>query len=606
MMPHVGASVGFPSEELLQTIARGCSDSNEDPGAEIGHLSIGSIVMDGGKSTRGRSMPVHFRMDSLIGRRTAVFARAGMGKSNFVKVLLTRLYEKEAANRPGAIIIDPEGEYAFRNASEPGLLDVPALRERIVVFTDRSDFAPDYSSHIKGNCSINLAHVDPIDVVNTLLPPEKQELVFANIIRSLERPQWSKLIALLAKHGYRTKHEDIAKIVGKQQRGNKQGESYDVVLGAIINNLVPAINRLHSATSNIVPATLKAVAEGRIVLFDFSMLTSGDARLIAAWIMNAIFANNQQAFTSHRDPETPLRPRLLPALAVLEEAQFYLGDSNLREDSPFVRWFKEGRKFQLGSIIITQQPGAIGPELISQCDNFFVFHLLSRIDLDALAKANLHYAGDIATAIGHEPIPGNCFLWSSRGLSFVTTARIRHFAELAGGAAPAIVGSQFEETAVAPPAPEVMLPIHDMSIEQKNIERLLARFLRKIIEEDRIVHLFSVTRYHLDGDSAKAMPPPYELLAVKEDYVRRQLGKRIHDYIIEKPAFADQLSVLLDAGSAALTPHVEKAFEDSEFIPMRYIVEDVKMGNRWYLLLKSKLDLRQKPDVKGTLEVKVI
>lgn len=115
----------------------------------------------------------------------------------------------------------------------------------------------------------------------------------------------------------------------------------------------------------------------------------------------------------------------------MEEAQYYLGSRNgMREDSPFVRWFKEGRKYQLGSVLVTQQPGAVGAELISQCDNFFVFHLLSSIDLDELGRANLHYSPDILPTLASEPMPGNCYLWSGRGMSMVTCARILGFRDL--------------------------------------------------------------------------------------------------------------------------------------------------------------------------------
>ena len=53
------------------------------------------------------------------------------------------------------------------------------------------------------------------------------------------------------------------------------------------------------------------------------------------------------------------------------------------EDSPFVSWVKEGRKYGLGAVLVTQQPGSIPAELLSQGDNFFVFHLLSAGDLTA-------------------------------------------------------------------------------------------------------------------------------------------------------------------------------------------------------------------------------
>lgn len=77
-------------------------------------------------------------------------------------------------------------------------------------------------------------------------------------------------------------------------------------------------------------------------------------------------------------------------MAVLEEAQSVLGEMN--DQSPFVRWTKEVRKYQLGSILVTQQPASIAPQLLSQGDNFFAFHLISAGDLEALQRLGLLFA----------------------------------------------------------------------------------------------------------------------------------------------------------------------------------------------------------------------
>ncbi len=65
-----------------------------------------------------------------------------------------------------------------------------------------------------------------------------------------------------------------------------------------------------------------------------------------------------------------------------EAAQNVLSSEKMkREESPFVEWVEEGRKYNLGAIIVTQQPGAISDQLLSQGDNFFALHLVSSVDL---------------------------------------------------------------------------------------------------------------------------------------------------------------------------------------------------------------------------------
>jgi hypothetical protein len=65
--------------------------------------------------------------------------------------------------------------------------------------------------------------------------------------------------------------------------------------------------------------------------------------------------------------------------------------------------------------MITQQPGSIPQELLSQGDVWFVFHLLSEGDLKAVQRANAHFSEDLLSALLNEPIPGHCVFWSSAG-----------------------------------------------------------------------------------------------------------------------------------------------------------------------------------------------
>ena len=66
-------------------------------------------------------------------------------------------------------------------------------------------------------------------------------------------------------------------------------------------------------------------------------------------------------------------------------------------------------------MLITQQPGSIPHEILSQGDNWFIFHLLSAGDLDAVKRANAHFSDDILSSLLNEPIPGQGVFWSSVG-----------------------------------------------------------------------------------------------------------------------------------------------------------------------------------------------
>jgi hypothetical protein len=132
------------------------------------------------------------------------------------------------------------------------------------------------------------------------------------------------------------------------------------------------------------------------------------ALVLSGLLLQRIFDHNQEEFTK-AVPET------IPTLAVVEEAQSVLGSGGSSGEGPYIAWVKEGRKYDLGAVLITQQPGSISHEILSQGDNWFIFHLLSAGDLISVKKANAHFSDDILSTLLNEPIPGHGVFWSSAG-----------------------------------------------------------------------------------------------------------------------------------------------------------------------------------------------
>src|SRR5207237_5317131 len=128
---------------------------------------------------------------------------------------------------------------------------------------------------------------------------------------------------------------------------------------------------------------------------------------LSSLILRRIFDRNQEEFTR-------AEPKTIPTIVVVEEAQSVLNERSAAS-RPYVEWVKEGRKYDLGAVLITQQPGAISPEILSQGDNWFVFHLLSSGDLTALKRANAHFSDDLLSALLNEPIEGHGAFCSSPG-----------------------------------------------------------------------------------------------------------------------------------------------------------------------------------------------
>lgn len=412
-LPHVGSKVAFPSGEVLREIA-----GHNIKGVAIGHLALGEYVY----ASESRDFEVlewmqvvqpevliRFPIESLVSRRSFVFARAGFGKSNLNKLLFSKLYEstpyvtKRGGKRVpvGTVIFDPDGEYFWPDdKGRPGLCDVPALEDKLVLFTERKSQSPFYQSFVAGGIKLDIRRLRPGDVIAIALGQERQEQQNVRKLRGLPQGKWEELVNLIDMNGNTSDLEEICRILDLK-------ESQEAEALAARGNMTSIVRMLHDKSSQLMDMLVHALALGKLCVIDVSQMRGGQSLVLSGLILRRIFDRNQQEFTA-ADPKT------IPTIAVVEEAQSVLNE-NAPAAEPYVAWVKEGRKYDLGALLITQQPGSIPVEILSQGDNWFIFHLLSAADLTALKRANAHFSDDLLSSLLNEPIAGQGVFWSSVG-----------------------------------------------------------------------------------------------------------------------------------------------------------------------------------------------
>ncbi|MEV5413716.1 DUF87 domain-containing protein [Thermopolyspora sp. NPDC052614] len=413
-LPHVGAQVAMLSEDLLAEVVN--ANDTGDGAVPIGYLAYGEFVYAGDDSRVGDSswmqiqhpaiMPT-FQISKLVARRSFVFARAGFGKSNLVKLLFSALYKDQPTvprrngEAPvGTVIFDPDGEYFWPDfKGRPALCDVPHLHDKLVVFTNRKNPSDFYQSFVVNGVKMNIKELSPSRVLGIALPPDKQDQQNVVKLKSLDGPKWSRLVDLIYREKYGADRAQVQDLLGLDH-------SEEAQTNAAVGNMTRVVNALHDPESQLLSALKDCLSQGKLCVVDISQMRGAQGLQLAGVILSDIFEHNQTQFTE-------ADPKSIPTIAVIEEAQSVLGGSNQSEDGPFVSWVKEGRKYDLGAFLITQQPGSLPQELLSQGDNFFVFHLLSAGDLLALKKANAHFSEDLLATLLNEPLVGNGIYWSS-------------------------------------------------------------------------------------------------------------------------------------------------------------------------------------------------
>jgi DNA helicase HerA-like ATPase len=383
-------------------------------GAPIGQLCIGEKVHD----DKGEIL---FNIERLKKNRTMVFAQSGFGKTNLVKLLLYHMINDTSC---GKLIFDLNGEYFIKGPDTIGLgdLDNAVIKSNLVVYSDKKE-VNEYKDKFtfKGKVLLNMRkHLSISDIINFATG-------FSDIMRSF--------LFYLADEGVEDFIQNMDDYVANPAQLHEKypdffGEkdkSARATIGAIRKRLRPLIDPekgLHSNESSLVEDVFKFLKQGKTVIIDLSRKETTDASIISTMLVRKLFEHNKKEFTDNTAGE------MIPTVIFVEEAQNVLSEDLVKNNAnPFVRCAKEGRKFGIGLVAITQRPSAISEEIRTQAENFFAFYMGNSDDIKALIKSNINYDGVIASFIQKENIKGNLYMVSS-DRAFVVPIRVSLFEAL--------------------------------------------------------------------------------------------------------------------------------------------------------------------------------
>jgi len=382
-------TVSYHARHLKQNEVKHILNISNENGAEIGYLCIGEdIYRDKGD--------ILFNVQKLRDKRTMVFAQSGFGKTNLIKVLLYHIISDTSY---GKLIFDLNGEYFRKGRKTYGLGDIneQKIRDNLVVYSDKK--LPDeyrVRFNYKGKVLINMhEHLTVGDILSF-------GAGFSDVMRSF-------LLYL--------DEEGVSDFI-------KKIDTYVMAIRKRIRHLIDEGKGLHLSSSQLVENIFESLKQGKTVIVDLSLKDSIDASIISTILVRKLFEHNKEKFTSDNPKD------VINTVIFVEEAQNVLSDELVKTAAnPFVKAAKEGRKFGIGMVAITQRPSAISEEIRTQAENFFAFHLGNSDDIKALIKSNVNYEGVIASFIQRETIPGNLYMVSSEQ-AFALPIRVKLFEKL--------------------------------------------------------------------------------------------------------------------------------------------------------------------------------
>lgn len=360
--PQSGKQIYLADDEMLSTIL-----SRKRRG-QTGSATIGSLL------TRAPdSVPIVLSVKDVVSTHMAIIASTGAGKSYLASVLIEELMQPN--NKACVLIIDPHGEYStldqianFSQFSEQGNGRGSVYQAQVRVYKPEQ-------------VKVRVSSLNMGDMRHLLSEmTEKQQYLLARAMREIQAKHantpWT--VADLKK---------AIKAVSKS-KNDEDGE------GADDSGTVRALEwRLeqrfeHSFTfDDYQHLDLTEIFKpGQCTVLQLNEIDERDQQVVVATLLRRL--NKARMDTERGKVQSGEFYLPYPVFVLLEEAHHFApGGIDVVSTSILKQVLAEGRKFGIGVGLISQRPGKLNADVLSQCQTQCIMRIVNEIDQKSVAAA---------------------------------------------------------------------------------------------------------------------------------------------------------------------------------------------------------------------------
>ena len=302
----------------------------------LGKIRSGSKILE---------TEVKVNAKKVLKHHVLIPATTGRGKSNLVKDVLFNLLEED---KIGKLVFDPHNEY-YGSITRKGLRDHPKSNELLEYYTIR-----DVPNALNLRFNVNL--LNPSHVLASIDVSRAQSDALILYSR-LHRANWIEAIFSIDKEKFRIP------IGVKQETLNVLRRKLSILLqfeveelGNITENGIYTLNGNEATLISIIDSLKK----GKTIIIDSSLFSGSEEIFVATIIVKSIFNEYKRLKFSNQLKGKPT------ITIILEEAPRVIGKKVLEaRENIFGTIAREGRKFKIGLIAITQLPSVIPREILA-------------------------------------------------------------------------------------------------------------------------------------------------------------------------------------------------------------------------------------------------
>lgn len=337
-----------------------------------GHFK--GVVIQIGEHVGAGGAPCYADLNELLGKHTAVLGSTGAGKSGAVAAIIHSVLDrgKEAGHakwNPRIIILDPHNEYgtafpaASRLSTDNGTLSLPYwllnFQELVALLIGKTEFVATSQANIVKSAIMD-ARMEGAAALH---------LDTARI--TVDSPVPFKLATLRAKI-----EADKPSQASKQDSHNSILQKLEVLMADARLKFLMA--EWGGAQDDPFPSILgQLVGDGpKPRVIDLSGVPNEVAGVSSAVIARTLFNLKVWQSTSERASD--------PVLLVCEEAHRYVpnrGEAQYEAAQDAIRRIaKEGRKYGVGLLLVSQRPSEVEATVLSQCNSWIVLRVTNDAD----------------------------------------------------------------------------------------------------------------------------------------------------------------------------------------------------------------------------------
>jgi DNA helicase HerA-like ATPase len=357
---------------------------------DVGAAEIGWLLSRG----KGR-VPVVVDVAAIASTHLAIIANTGSGKSYLTGVLMEEMLK--AKNRAAVLIIDPHGEY-----------DTLAEMQNLPDMIDEK-YRPQVHVYKPGEVKVRIGTLSLADLHYLLRDlSERMEYVLGLAYRRAQK--WSR-----SQHAgedgrwtleiLRNALRQIGKLEDPENDDEQEGEKgkgkYKETADAVLWRLNVALDH-NTLFDDVAQVELRDLMRpGKCTVLQLNEVDKRQQQVIAAVLLRRLYEarvrtkKGQATVTQNSDLYLPY-----PIFVVFEEAHHFAPSTGDAISSGTIKQtMAEGRKFGVGIALISQRPGKLDSDALSQCNTQFLMRIVNPADQDSVRHSVESVGQDVLDAL---------------------------------------------------------------------------------------------------------------------------------------------------------------------------------------------------------------